>query len=176
MSAILEKEHSAGPGDVDEKQTVAHAEHTTPRDLVYEGVDEEPEFTARTWIALAALFILNLVQVIALTGPPAILSYIGEDLNNPGAQTWVPNALSLVQAVGGPVIAFASDTFQARKIFLVGLCTVSFIGAAIAPGSGNIYRLIVAQILIGAGFAAVPLAYCIPSEVCFGLDAAVNAC
>ena len=93
------------------------------------------------------------------------LSYIGEDLKNPGAQTWVPNALSLVQAVGGPVIAFASDTFQARKIFLVGLCSVSFIGAAIAPGSSNIYRVIVAQILIGAGFAAVPLAYCIPSEV-----------
>jgi MFS family permease len=42
---------------------------------------------------------------------------------------------------------------------------LSFIGAAIAPGSTNIYRLIGAQILIGFGFATVPLAYVVPSEI-----------
>jgi MFS family permease len=93
------------------------------------------------------------------------LSYIGDDLNNTATQTWVPNALSLVQAVLAPVISSASDTFQARKILLVGPSIISFIGAAIAPGSSNIYRLIVAQILIGFGFATVPLAYCVPSEI-----------
>jgi MFS family permease len=93
------------------------------------------------------------------------LSYIGKDLNNPAAQTWIPNSLSLVQAVLGPVISSASDTFQARKTLLVGTSLISFIGAAIAPGSGDIYRLIVAQILIGFGFASVPLAYCVPSEI-----------
>jgi MFS family permease len=77
----------------------------------------------------------------------------------------VPNALSLVQAVLAPVISSASDTFQARKLLLVGPSIISFIGAAIAPGSNNIYRLIVAQILIGFGFATVPLAYCVPSEI-----------
>ena len=70
---------------------------------------------------------------------------------------WVPNALSLVQAVLGPVIASASDTFQARKTILVATCIISFVGAAIAPGAQDIYRLIAAQILIGFGFAAVPL-------------------
>ncbi len=93
------------------------------------------------------------------------LSYIGKDLNGTARQTWVPNALSLVQAVVSPVISSASDTFQARKALLVGPCVISFIGAAIAPGSSDIYRLIVAQILIGAGFATVPLAYCVPSEI-----------
>lgn len=93
------------------------------------------------------------------------LSYIGKDLNNSAAQTWIPNSLSLVQAVLGPVISSASDTFQARKTLLVGTSLISFIGAAIAPGSGDIYRLIVAQILIGFGFASVPLAYCVPSEI-----------
>jgi MFS family permease len=44
-------------------------------------------------------------------------------------------------------------------------CTISFIGAAIAPTANSIYRVIVAQILIGAGFAAVPLSYAIPSEI-----------
>jgi MFS family permease len=93
------------------------------------------------------------------------LAYIGEDLNNTARQTWVPNALSLVQAGISPVISSASDTFQARKALLVGPCVISFIGAAIAPGSKDIYRLIVAQILIGFGFATVPLAYCVPSEI-----------
>jgi len=93
------------------------------------------------------------------------LSYIGKDLDNAATETWITNALSLVQAVLGPVLASASDTFQARKIILVSTSAISFIGSAIAPGSTNIYRLIVAQILIGFGFASVPLAYSIPSEI-----------
>lgn len=38
--------------------------------------DEEPEFHARTWIALIALFFLNYVQVFALTGPADVVSAI----------------------------------------------------------------------------------------------------
>lgn len=41
--------------------------------LVYDG-DEEPEIHMRTWIALASMFVLNLVQVFALQGPPAVVS------------------------------------------------------------------------------------------------------
>lgn len=93
------------------------------------------------------------------------LTYIGRSLHDPAAQTWVPNALSLIQAVLGPVIASASDTFQARKFLLVTTSIISFIGAAIAPGSESIGRLIAAQALIGFGFAAVPLAYSVPSEI-----------
>ncbi|KAH6690752.1 putative siderophore iron transporter [Leptodontidium sp. MPI-SDFR-AT-0119] len=133
--------------------------------MEYNDDDEEPELHARTYIALAAMFVLNLVQVVALQGPPAMLAYIGEDLHNTAAESWVPNSLSLVQAVISPLIASASDAFQARKLFLVGPCLLSFIGAAIAPGSSSIYRLIVAQILIGFGFATVPLAYVVPSEI-----------
>lgn len=39
------------------------------------------------------------------------------------------------------------------------------IGSAIAPGSKDIYRLIGAQILVGLGLAAAPLAYTVPSEI-----------
>ncbi|KAK5447982.1 hypothetical protein LTS15_009481 [Exophiala xenobiotica] len=133
--------------------------------LVYSDAEEEPELHMRTCIVLAAMFILNLVQVVALQGPPAVLNYIGKDLDNPAVQTWVPNSLSLVQAVLSPIMSSASDTFQARKLLLVGSTIVSFVGAAIAPGSGNIYRLIVAQVLIGVGSASVSLAYAVPSEI-----------
>lgn len=39
-------------------------------------VEEEPELHARTYLAVLALFFLNFVQVYALTGPPAIVSYM----------------------------------------------------------------------------------------------------
>ncbi|GJN73471.1 hypothetical protein PLICBS_007549 [Purpureocillium lilacinum] len=131
----------------------------------YEEDEIEPELHARTYLALAAMFLLNLVQLIALQGPPTVLTSIGRDLHNPERQAWVPTSLSLVQAVIGPVISFASDTFQARKPILVWTSVISFVGCAIAPGSKDIYRLIAAQTLIGFGFASVPLAYCVPSEI-----------
>lgn len=93
------------------------------------------------------------------------LNYIGEDLNNTEAQTWITNSLSLVQAVLTPLLSSAADTFQIRKPLLVGAALMSFVGSAIAPGSQSIYRLIVAQILIGIGFSSVALAYAVPSEI-----------
>jgi MFS family permease len=94
------------------------------------------------------------------------LSYIGKDLNGTASQTWVSNAISLAQAVLTPLISSASDTFQARKTLMVVPCLISFIGAAIAPGSTSINRLIIAQVLIGFGFSTVALAYSVPSEIC----------
>lgn len=41
--------------------------------LFYDG-EEEPEIHMRTWIALASMWLLNLVQVFALQGPPAVVS------------------------------------------------------------------------------------------------------
>ena len=42
--------------------------------LVYDDDEEEPEIHARTYLALVAMFTLNLVQVFALQGPPAVVS------------------------------------------------------------------------------------------------------
>lgn len=53
---------------VDENQ--AERLHTI-MDMEYANEDEEPELHARTYIALAAMFLLNFVQVLALLGPPA---------------------------------------------------------------------------------------------------------
>ncbi len=35
---------------------------------------DDPELHARTWIALAAFFLLNFTQVVALQGPTAVVS------------------------------------------------------------------------------------------------------
>ncbi len=77
----------------------------------------------------------------------------------------MPNALSLAQAVFTPIIASASDVFQARKNLMVGCYILSFVGCAVAASAKNIYGLIGAQILIGFGFSAVALVYTVPSEI-----------
>ena len=185
-------EHGSNP---DEKQSntpnadhveVGRTESHVTGNLVYEDEEEEPELHFRTWIAVTSMVLLLSVQSLSLQGPPAVvsaeifyaqfwrnladqsfskLSFIGDDLGGQAAQTWVPNALSLVQASLGPVISSASDTFQARKPILVASCVLAFIGSTIAPGSKDIYRVIGAQTLIGVGFAAVPITYCVPSEI-----------
>lgn len=50
-----------------------HVENTKEQieeNLVYDE-DEEPQLHAQTYFALAAMFVLNLVQVFGLLGPPA---------------------------------------------------------------------------------------------------------
>ncbi len=66
------------PDDEKDSSEEKHLEPivTLETNLVYDDVDEEPELHARTYIALAAMFLLNLVQVLALQGPPAV---VGDD-------------------------------------------------------------------------------------------------
>ena len=45
-------------------------------DLVYDDVDKVPEFHMRIWVALASMFMVNLVQIFALQGPPAVISLL----------------------------------------------------------------------------------------------------
>ena len=71
-----------GPGQViavgDEKHAPLeeHVEHVTTAEgnLIYDDVDEEPELHARTYLAVFAMLMLNMVQVFALSGPPAVVS------------------------------------------------------------------------------------------------------
>uniref|UniRef100_A0A8H7NHM4 Major facilitator superfamily (MFS) profile domain-containing protein n=1 Tax=Bionectria ochroleuca TaxID=29856 RepID=A0A8H7NHM4_BIOOC len=139
-----------------ESQAVEDFEkHSGPpeNNLVYDNADEEPVVHLRTWIALWHF------------KAPFCSLHHRHLLNNTQAQTWVPGALTLMQAVISPLVSSISDTFQARKLLLVGASVVSFVGAAIAPGSTNIYRLIGATILIGVGFSTVGLAFAVPSEI-----------
>lgn len=71
-----------------------HIEETATHEanLVYDG-EEEPELHFRTWIALGSMFLLNLVQVFALQGPPAVVSaYLALDktcrLTRPAVIHW----------------------------------------------------------------------------------------
>lgn len=62
----------------DEKQDYSanekHLEQSPEQvNLSYNDDEEEPELHMRTWLALAAMWLLNYVQVVALQGPPAVV-------------------------------------------------------------------------------------------------------
>jgi hypothetical protein len=61
----------------DEKSEPKGFSPPSPHDgdgVLEENVDEEePELHARTWVAVAAMFLLNFIQVAALDGPPAVV-------------------------------------------------------------------------------------------------------
>jgi hypothetical protein len=61
------------------EKSIGEAKHTdfvptSTANLVYSHDDEEPEIHARTYVAVAAMFLLNMVQVFALQGPAAVVS------------------------------------------------------------------------------------------------------
>lgn len=49
-----------------------HIENTSAN-IFYDDDEHEPELRGRTYYALAAMFLLNLVQVLALQGPPTVV-------------------------------------------------------------------------------------------------------
>lgn len=75
------------PASISEKQyppeaEINHLEATPTREtqgtnMVYDDDSEEPELHARTWMALAAMFLLNFVNIFALLGPPAVVCASG---------------------------------------------------------------------------------------------------
>ena len=64
-----------------EEKHVEDIKDSSFNDMEYTNDNEEPELHARTWVALAAMFVLNMVQVVALQGPPAMVR-LGADLND----------------------------------------------------------------------------------------------
>jgi hypothetical protein len=58
------------------KYELQEAEHLdlSAQNLTFDEQELEPELHARTWIALAAFFLLNFTQVVALQGPSAVVS------------------------------------------------------------------------------------------------------
>ena len=82
VARVQEEESSKAPAKY---PASLHLEEVDVKpNLVYDIVDEEPDIHMRTWIALAAMLLLNLAQVFAVQGPPAVVSWcsIKQDLIN----------------------------------------------------------------------------------------------
>jgi hypothetical protein len=70
----MQETHSPTSEKVMEEANHLEAVSTLNANLMYTQDDEEPELHARTYFAVAAMFLLNMVQVLSLQGPPAVVS------------------------------------------------------------------------------------------------------
>lgn len=66
-----------GGNEKDDFETI-HTEETATcaGNLIHDDDNQEPELHLRTYIALAAMFFLNVVQTIALQGPSAVVCMV----------------------------------------------------------------------------------------------------
>lgn len=75
-------QESDNPSQMDEKVRTSEERVEVVKDsglnVTYDNVDEEPSIHIHTYIALAAMFMLNLVQLVALQGPP---TFVCQDLS-----------------------------------------------------------------------------------------------
>lgn len=74
-STMVQQQTQVSPSE----KTLEDSEHlemtaNETSNLAYSQDDEEPELHARTYFAVAAMFVLNMVQVLALQGPPTVVS------------------------------------------------------------------------------------------------------
>lgn len=74
LTSELNQVHSSvhEKGSLTDEQQLEHVDSSNVN-FQYNNDEEEPEIHARTYIALVAMFLLNLVQVVALQGPPAVV-------------------------------------------------------------------------------------------------------
>lgn len=69
-----EHDHLESTGHKHTADNSEKALSTIDDNLVYDDAEEEPEIHIRTWFAVAAMFLLNFVQILALLGPPVVVS------------------------------------------------------------------------------------------------------
>ncbi|KAJ9606740.1 hypothetical protein H2200_008749 [Cladophialophora chaetospira] len=168
-SQMTHDDFIASRGSTDDKTPtstyIEDSHHDKDGNLLYNEVDVEPELHWRTWVAFLAVWMINFTYSQTTAGPPAVLGYIGSDLNATESQSWIANSASIANAVFSPILSVASDTFQARKSIMVAACILAFIGAAISPGSESLWRLIFGLFFQGIGVAIVSIVYTVPAEI-----------
>ena len=57
-------------------------EHAEAGDLIYLDADEEPQLHWRTYLALAAMCVLQFVSLVALLGPPTAVCLLPPNLGS----------------------------------------------------------------------------------------------
>ena len=87
-ATVADSQHGTDTPSYQTEKAAIEAHHlerasSPEKNLMYAEDDEEPEIHIRTYLAVAAMFLLNLVQVFALQGPPVVVSLACSRGHNP---------------------------------------------------------------------------------------------
>lgn len=109
----------------------------------------------------AAVLLINYVETMVIPGIPVIQADFG---TSETIASWITSAFLIVGAAVAPLFGKLGDVYGKKRMFLVVL--VFYIaGIALAGVSDSIYTLLVARAIQGVGFAVLPLAIAIVTDV-----------
>ncbi len=125
-------------------------------------VIEERRHATRVLITLTSVaLIVTYVETMVIPGLPTIQ----KDFSTTSSVTsWVTSALLIVGSAVAPLFGKLGDTHGKKRMFLTAM-TFYIAGVGIAGFAPNIYFLIVARAVQGVGFAIMPLAIAIITDV-----------
>lgn len=112
-------------------------------------------------IVTSAVLLINYVETMVLPGIPDIQ----KELNTTAAlASWITSAFLIVGATVSPLFGKLGDVYGKKKIFLV-VMGFYVVGVGLAGLSNSIYMLLFARAIQGIGFAVLPLAIAMVTDV-----------
>ncbi|KAK4189070.1 major facilitator superfamily domain-containing protein [Podospora australis] len=132
------------------------------------GVDEPndpvPHLHARTFLAVFAVCLIYMAQVVSLVGAGAQGQIIAGHFNDGTQVVWFSAPITIMTVVLGPIVSQAAD-YWGRKWFLVVLTLFGAFGSLIVSRATSMNMAIAGFSVIGIAFGAQPLLHVVTSEV-----------
>ncbi len=104
---------------------------------------------------------INYVETMVVPGVPTIQKDFGTSSTT---ASWITSALLIVGSITAPLFGKLGDVYGKKRMFLIALGFYT-IGVGAAGFSPSIYFLLAARAIQGIGFAIVPLALAIITDV-----------
>ncbi len=109
----------------------------------------------------AAVLLINYVETMVIPGVPDIQKELG---TTETVASWITSAFLIVGAAVAPLFGKLGDVYGKKKMFLVVL-GFYIVGVGIAGLANSIYVLLISRAIQGVGFAVLPLAIALVTDV-----------
>ena len=125
-------------------------------------VTEEKRHSTRVLLTLTGVaLIITYVETMIIPGVPTIQKDFSTTTD---LMSWVTSALLIVGSAVAPLFGKLGDTYGKKKMFLVAMAFY-IAGVGMAGFAPTIYFLILARAVQGVGFAIMPLAIAIITDI-----------
>ncbi len=109
----------------------------------------------------AAVLLINYVETMVIPGVPDIQKELGTTEN---VASWITSAFLIVGAAVAPLFGKLGDIYGKKRMFLIVL-GFYIAGVGLASLANSIYTLLIARAIQGVGFAVLPLAIALVTDV-----------
>ncbi|KAK3991272.1 siderophore iron transporter [Cladorrhinum sp. PSN332] len=123
-----------------------------------------PRLHAKTFLAVLAVGLIYVAQLVSLIGAGAQGQTIAAHFHDASKVVWFSAPIAILTVVLGPIVSQAAD-YWGRKWLLVLLTLFGAVGSVVVARATSINMLIVGFTIIGVAFGAQPLLHVVTSEV-----------